>query len=101
MIESDSNTPPIGPSLPLPRVRASGLGCRGGGDVVDEVRRWCDVGDEINAGEGDVYDAEDVQPSRFLPLLSYHNVMKLRPIASTTGLTEVGASIVLERLAVR
>ena len=40
-------------------------------------------------------------PSEFLPLLSYHHVRRLRPIASTTGLTEVGASIVLRLLAVR
>ena len=66
MIESNSKTPPISLSLPLPRVRASGLGCRGGGNVVEEARRWCDVGDEINAGEGDVYDAEDVQPQQVL-----------------------------------
>ena len=40
-------------------------------------------------------------PSEFLPLLSYHHGMRLKPTVLTTGPTEAGVSIALERLAVR
>ena len=65
MTECHSQTTPISPSKPYPRLWASGLGSGDGMGNVGVVQDWVDGCDKLFAGEevdADTFDSEDVQP---------------------------------------